>query len=73
MENQKLTLSYLLTVMVQISLIEKEDGVSDRSLAASEALQNLPYYLYQEPLQALEVLGAVEAFISEQRVVLGQC
>ena len=72
-QNQKLTLSYLLAAMIQIAQIEKESGVSDRSSAASEALQNLPLYLFQEPKEALEVLGAVEEFISEQRVVLGQC
>lgn len=69
----KLTVSYLLALVLQISIIERESGVTDRSIAASEALQNLPLYLAQEPSEALEVLGAVEAFISEQRVVLGQC
>lgn len=54
-------------------MIEKESGVSDRSSAASEALQNLPLYLFQEPKEALEVLGVIEEFVSEQRVVLGQC
>lgn len=73
MENQKLTLSYLLAAMIQIAQIEKESGVSDRSSAASEALQNLPYYLHQEPKEALELLGTIEEFISEQRVELEQC
>ena len=73
MENQKLTLSYLLAAMLQISLIEKEDGVTDRSSAASEALQYLPLYLSEEPQMALQILDEVEAFIFEKSVDIRQC
>lgn len=70
----KLTLSYLLAAMIQISFIEKESGVTDRSSAASEALQHLPHYLIEEPQMALQILDEVEAFIlEEQSVSLTQC
>lgn len=73
MENQKLTLSYLLAAMLQISLIEKEDGVTDRSSAASEALQHIPFYLSKEPQMALQILDEIEAFIFEKSVGIQQC
>lgn len=73
MENQKLTLSYLLAAMLQISFIEKERGESEKSTIAKEALENFPRYLSEEPQMALQILDEVETFILEQSVSLRQC
>lgn len=73
MENQKLTLSYLLAAMLQISFIEKERGESEKSTTAKEALENFPRYLSEEPQMALQILDEVEAFIFEKSVGLRQC
>lgn len=73
MENQKLTLSYLLAAMLQISFIEKERGESEKSTMAKYALENFPHYLSKEPQMALQILDEVETFILEQSVSLRQC
>ena len=73
MENQKLTLSYLLAAMLQISFIEKERGESEKSTTAKEALENFPRYLSEEPQMALQILDEIEAFIFEKSVGIQQC
>lgn len=73
MENQKLTLSYLLAAMLQISFIEKERGESEKSTTAKEALENFPRYLSEEPQTALLILDEIEAFIFEKSVGIQQC
>ena len=73
MENQKLTLSYLLAAMLQISFIEKERGESEKSTTAEEALENFPRYLSEEPQMALQILDEIEAFIFEKSVGIQQC